>query len=449
MKYFGTDGFRGVANAELTAQHAYLIGRYLGHSLKKEEGVRPRIVIGKDTRRSSYMLENALAAGITSSGADAFLLHVTTTPSVSYAIQSDDFDCGIMISASHNPFTDNGIKIMDANGAKMGDEFLEKIEDYIDRGTDDLPLAQGADIGETQDYVFGRNRYIGYLISTVHRSFKGKRIGLDCANGAAFQIAKNVFEALGADVVVIHDKPNGLNINVNCGSTHMEDLVELVKNEKLDAGFAFDGDADRCLSVDNKGNIVDGDATLYICGVALKEQGALLNNTIVTTVMSNFGLYKALNRAGIDYVQTSVGDKYVTAEMIEKGYVIGGEQSGHTVFSKYATTGDGVLTALRLMEVMVEGKTDLATLHADLKIYPQILKNVKVVDKSSVLNNEAVNTAINEATAKLGDDGRILVRPSGTEPVLRVMAEAGTKEACEEAVNYIIDGIIQAGLLVE
>lgn len=448
MKYFGTDGFRGEANQSLTAIHAYRIGRYLGNYYRKE-GKRARIVIGKDTRRSSYMLENALAAGITSSGSDCYLLHVTTTPSVSYIVQADDFDCGIMISASHNPFHDNGIKLIGASGTKMEEEILEKIEAYIDRPQDDLPLAQREEIGETKDYVFGRNRYIGYLISTVRRSFKGKRVALDCANGASFTIAKNVFDALGADTVVIHDQPNGLNINVDCGSTHIDSLVETVKKEGLDCGFAFDGDADRCLAVDEKGQVVNGDAIIYIAGTNLKAQNALPKNTVVTTVMSNFGLYKALERAGIDYIQTPVGDKYVAKEMLSNGYAVGGEQSGHIIFSKYATTGDGVLTAIRLMEIIVEEKTSLSKLYSDFTAYPQILKNVRVADKNAVLENEKVKETIEAVNQKLGTEGRTLVRPSGTEPLLRVMAEHPEEAVCEQAVDRIIATIEEEGLLVE
>lgn len=447
MKYFGTDGFRGEANKQLTAHHAYRIGRFLGHYFKKEsDSDRPRIVIGKDTRRSSYMLESALAAGITSSGSDAYLLHVTTTPNVSYAVQTDDFVCGIMISASHNPFYDNGIKLIDGEGAKIGDDFLAEIEKYIDRDRDDLPLADREELGEVRDYVFGRNRYMAYLISTVRSSFKRVKVGLDCANGAAFSIANNIFESLGAETYVINDRPNGLNINVDSGSTHIQGLVEFVKENKLDVGFAFDGDADRCIAVDNKGNIIDGDRILYICGCAMKESGELLNNTVVTTVMSNIGLYHALEEKGIDYVQTKVGDKYVTQEMLDNNYALGGEQSGHIVFSKYATTGDGILTALRLMEVMKDRKVDFASLHKDLTIYPQVLKNIRVFDKKTVLDEAEVADTIRRLTADLAEDGRILVRPSGTEPLLRVMAEAKDEETCHRVVDEIIDSIKKAGL---
>lgn len=449
MKYFGTDGFRGEANIGLTAQHAYRIGRFLGYYYRHEGEERPRVVIGKDTRRSSYMLEFALAAGLTSSGADAYLLHVTTTPSVSYIVRADEFHCGIMISASHNPFYDNGIKLISGDGAKMSEDVLEQIEAYLDRDADDLPFAHREALGETKDYVFGRNRYTGYLISTVRRSFKGMRVGLDCANGASFTIARSVFEALGAETVVIHDRPNGLNINVDSGSTHIEHLVRLVREEKLDAGFAFDGDADRCIAVDEKGNVMDGDAILYICSQFLRENRELANDTVVTTVMSNFGLYKALDQVGIRYVKTSVGDKFVTKEMLQNGYMLGGEQSGHIVFGKYATTGDGILTAIRMMEVMVERKLPFSALHKDLIIYPQILKNVLVKDKHAVLSNSAVNACINAVNAELGEDGRTLVRPSGTEPVLRVMAEAINEAQCEAVVDRIIAAINDAGLLVE
>lgn len=457
MKYFGTDGFRGEANMDLTAEHAYRIGRFLGHyyqkELEKERAhgrslpERAPIVIGKDTRRSSYMYENALATGITTSGADAYLMHVTTTPSVSYAVRADDFSCGIMISASHNPYYDNGIKIIGPDGAKMDEEILERIEEYIDREKDDLPLATREKIGMVSDYTFGRNRYIGYLMQTVRRSFKRLRIGLDCANGAAFTIAKNVFDALGAETVVINDRPDGLNINLEAGSTHIEGLVALVKREKLDCGFAFDGDADRCIAVDNHGEVVDGDAIIYLCAANMKEMGQLPQNMAVTTIMSNFGLYKALERIGIQSVKTPVGDKYVAAEMLEHGYAIGGEQSGHIIFSKYATTGDGVLTALRVTETMVELKTDLASLHSDFVRYPQVLKNVRVKDKEAVLGNAHVKERIDQVNATLGEDGRTVVRPSGTEPVLRVMAEHLDAATCERAVEDIISAIAEAGLM--
>lgn len=449
MKYFGTDGFRGKANEGLNAWHAYRIGRFLGHYYKekKEEGQRPQIVIGKDTRRSSYMLESALSAGITSSGADAYLLHVTTTPSVSYCVQADDFVCGIMISASHNPFYDNGIKLIGPEGAKMDEHILEKIEAYIDRAEDDLPFAKEGAIGEVRDYVVGRNRYIGYLIATARRSFKRIKVGLDCANGAAFMVAKNVFDALGAETYVINNRPNGVNINKEAGSTHIEGLVRFVKEEKLDVGFAFDGDADRCIAVDNHGAVVNGDAILYIAGNYLKERGQLAKNTVVTTIMSNFGLYKALEEAGMTSVQTQVGDKYVAREILEHGYSIGGEQSGHIIFSKYATTGDGILTAIRLAEIMVEEKTDLASLHAGLVSYPQVLENVTVKDKNSTLENPGVRAAIDRANQLLGREGRTVVRPSGTEPLLRVMAEHKDAATCRRAVDEIIGAIEEAGLL--
>lgn len=465
MKYFGTDGFRGEANKTLTATHAYQIGRFLGAHFNAErkklladqsatralpewvDAPKPRFVIGKDTRRSSYMLENALAAGLVSSGADVSLMHVTTTPSVSYITRADDFCCGIMISASHNPFYDNGIKIIDDKGAKMDDALLEKVEAYIDGKTPEIPLAEREAIGEVSDYSQGRNRYIGYLMQTVRRSFKRLRIGLDTANGAAFTIAKNVFDALGAETFVIHDEPNGLNINVDSGSTHIESLVKLVKESKLDCGFAFDGDADRCIAVDNHGNVVDGDAILYLCGVDLKANNALPANTVVTTVMSNFGLYKAFERAGIHAAKTPVGDKYVAAEMFKNGYALGGEQSGHIIFSKYATTGDGVLTALRVTEIMVERKSDLASLHMEFQPYPQVLKNVRVADKEAALANARVQEAIAAADALLGDDGRTLVRASGTEPLVRVMAEHRDRETCEAAVEQILDALRAEGFV--
>lgn len=463
MKYFGTDGFRGEANQSLTAEHAMKIGRYLGaHFLKLQkelrvslgaghnmpewaEEKRPRIVIGKDTRRSSYMLENALAAGITTSGCDVGLMHVTTTPSVSYAVRAENFCCGIMISASHNPFYDNGIKIINSAGGKMEEELLEEIERYIDAETDDLPLAQRGEIGMVEDYSRGRNRYIGYLIQTVRRSFKRMRIGLDCANGASFTVAKNVFDALGAETHVIHDQPNGLNINLDCGSTHIQSLVDLVKSQKLDCGFAFDGDADRCIAVDNHGKVVDGDAILYICGKEMKANDALPGNTVVTTIMSNFGLYKAFERADIQYAKTPVGDKNVAAEMFEHGYALGGEQSGHIIFSKYATTGDGVLTALRLAEIVVENKTDLASLHQDLIHYPQVLRNLLVEDKEGALASERVQRAIAEANRVLGEEGRSVVRASGTEPLIRVMVEHLDSDLCEEMAEHIVQAFRDEG----
>ncbi len=461
MKYFGTDGFRGEANVTLTAEHAYKIGRFLGAYFRAEQKrllsseeestpewalePRPRIVIGKDTRRSSYMLENALAAGITTSGSDVDLMHVTSTPSVSYAVRVDDFCCGIMISASHNPFYDNGIKIIDSQGAKMEEALLSKIEAYIDGETDEPERAVRGDLGAVSDYSQGRNRYIGYLLQTVRRSFKRLRVGLDCANGASFTIAKNVFDALGATTFVINDEPDGLNINVDSGSTHIEGLVELVKKNKLDCGFAFDGDADRCLAVDHKGHVVDGDAILYICGMDMKTHGALPSNTVVTTIMSNFGLYKAFERGGIRYVKTPVGDKNVAAEMFEHGYALGGEQSGHIIFSKYATTGDGVLTALRLTEIMVERKSDLATLHQDLEVYPQEMRNLRVADKDAALSNAHIQAAIREADEMLGDEGRTVVRASGTEPVIRVMAEHRDETVCRHAVDHIVHAFRDEG----
>ena len=442
MKYFGTDGFRGEANEDLTVEHAFKIGRYLGAKYKKEGN--GRIVIGKDTRRSSYMYENALAAGITASGSDAYLLHVTTTPSVSYVVRIDNFDCGIMISASHNPFHDNGIKVFDDGGYKMEEEVLKEIERYID-GEFELELAKSSDIGSTVDYYQGRNRYIGYLISTATRSFKNIKVGIDAANGAAFMIAKNVFDALGADTFLINDKPNGLNINKNAGSTHIENLVKLVKEENLDVGFAYDGDADRCIAVDNEGNVMDGDTILYICGKEMKRDGELINNTIVATVMSNIGLFKALDKEGIDYVKTNVGDKFVAKELVDNNYVLGGEQSGHIIFTKFSQSGDGILTSLRMMEVMLENKTPFSNLHRDLIIYPQILENVKVKDKDIVLHDQEIMDEIEKIGEELGEDGRILVRKSGTEPLIRVMVEAESEDICKKQVNRVVEMIKDKG----
>lgn len=446
MKYFGTDGFRGEANQDLTLYHAIKIGRFLGYYFNKEKNGNGKIVIGKDTRRSSYMFEDALSAGITSSGSDAYLLHVTTTPSVSYVVRSEDFDCGVMITASHNPYHDNGIKIINSDGEKMDDEFLQKLEEYIDADIKDIDLKIGEEIGRTHDFVGGRNRYTAFLIQTVSKSFKGKKVGLDCANGAASSIVKSVYDALGAETYVINNDPDGFNINVDCGSTHIEVLQKYVKENKLDCGFAYDGDADRCIAVDENGEVVDGDAILYICGKHMKEEGYLESNTIVTTIMSNIGLYKALDKIGINYSKTKVGDKYVHIEMSENGYELGGEQSGHIIFSKYANTGDGILTSLRLMEAMIDNKTSLSELRRDLKIYPQVLKNVRVNDKKAVLNDESIKNIIEKESKSLKDTGRILVRESGTEPLIRVMAEAETEEIADKKVNNIVEAIEKSGL---
>ncbi len=447
MKYFGTDGFRGEANEVLTVEHAFKVGRYLGWYYGQEH--RARVVIGKDTRRSSYMFEYSLVAGLTASGADVYLLHVTTTPSVSYVTRTEDFDCGIMISASHNPFYDNGIKIINGKGHKMEAEVEEKIESYIDGEIPELPLAKKEGIGRTTDYSAGRNRYIGYLISLATRSFEGKRVGLDCSNGSAFMIAKSVYDALGAKTYVINNEPDGTNINTNCGSTHIEVLKEFVKEKKLDVGFAYDGDADRCIAVDENGSVVDGDLILYICGKYLKETGRLNQDTIVTTIMSNLGLYKACDKVGLRYEKTAVGDKYVYENMVKNNYSLGGEQSGHIIFSKHATTGDGILTSLMIMEVMMEKKMSLGKLAEPVKIYPQLLKNVRVVDKKTARENAAVNAAVDAVAKALGEDGRILVRESGTEPVIRVMVEAVTDELCEKYVEQVITVIREEGLVIE
>lgn len=447
-KYFGTDGFRGEANVKLTVEHAFKVGRYLGWYFCSPHR-RARIVIGKDTRRSSYMFEYALAAGLTASGADAFLLHVTTTPSVSYVVRTEDFDCGIMISASHNPYYDNGLKIISGSGKKIEAEVEEKIEAYIDGEIEEIPLATGERIGRTVDHQAGRNRYIGHLISLATRSYKNTKVGLDCSNGSSSAIAKSVFDALGAKTYVIHNEPDGTNINRDCGSTHIEELQKFVLDNGLDVGFAYDGDADRCIAVDENGRIIDGDLILYICGKYFKENGQLFHNTVVTTVMSNIGLYKAFDREGIRYERTAVGDKYVYENMCENGHCLGGEQSGHIIFSKYATTGDGILTSIMVMEVMMDKKMSLAALASEVEIYPQLLKNVRVADKAAALGNPAVQDAIAAAEAALGDDGRILVRKSGTEPVIRVMAEAQTDELCAQHVNAIIEVMKEQGLVME
>lgn len=444
-KYFGTDGFRGEVNQNLTVEHAYKIGRFLGWYYGREDKERCRVVIGKDTRRSSYMLEYALVAGLTASGADAYLLHVTTTPSVSYVTRTENFAVGIMISASHNPYYDNGIKLINENGEKMDEETILKIESYLDGEMQELPYAQKDRIGCTVDHAAGRNRYIGYLISLATRSYKGVKVGLDCANGSAWMIAKSVFDALGAETYVIHNQPNGLNINMDCGSTHVEGLCRLVSEKGLDVGFAFDGDADRCICVDEKGNVVDGDAIMYICGCYMKERGKLYGNKVVTTVMSNFGLYKAFDAAGIDYEKTAVGDKYVYENMVANGYRLGGEQSGHIIFKKHATTGDGILTAIKMMEVMLEKKSTLGELASPFRKYPQILKNIRVTDKSLVQQDPDVQAAVADAAKDLGDNGRILVRESGTEPLIRVMVEAGDIETCEKYVEQVMQRIQAKG----
>lgn len=448
-KYFGTDGFRGEANVNLTVEHAYKVGRFLGWFYgKNHENGKAKIVIGKDTRRSSYMFEYSLVAGLTASGADAYLLHVTTTPSVSYVVRTEDFDCGIMISASHNPFYDNGIKLINDKGEKMREDVINEIEKYLDGDMEELPYATREKIGCTVDYTAGRNRYMGYLMSLAIYSFKDMRIGLDAANGSAWSLAKGVFDALGAKTYVINAQPDGTNINENCGSTHIEGLQALVKREHLDVGFAFDGDADRCLCVDENGNVITGDHILYIYGCYMKDRDKLVGNKVVTTVMSNFGLYKAFDAAGIEYEKTAVGDKYVYECMSEHGYRIGGEQSGHIIFSKYATTGDGIITALKMMQAMIGRKKTLSQLAAPLSIYPQVLKNVRVTDKTEAQNDAAVKEAVSKVTEELGGNGRILVRESGTEPVVRVMVEAGSTEECEMYVDRVIDVIRQRGYCI-
>ena len=445
-KYFGTDGFRGEANVKLTVEHAFKVGRYLGWYFGQEH--KARIVIGKDTRRSSYMFEYALAAGLTASGADAYLLHVTTTPSVSYVTRTEDFDCGIMISASHNPYYDNGIKLINSKGHKIEAEVEEKIEAYIDGETEELPRAQRENIGRTIDYAAGRNRYIGHLISLATRSFKEMRVGLDCSNGSASSIAKSVFDALGAKTYVINNVPNGTNINTECGSTHIHVLQEYVRENKLDVGFAYDGDADRCIAVDENGNVVDGDLILYVCGKYLKERGQLNGDTIVTTIMSNLGLYKACDKIGMKYEKTKVGDKYVYENMVQNNFMLGGEQSGHVIFAKHATTGDGILTSLMIMEVIMETKQTLGKLAEEVTIYPQLLKNVRVADKKTARENPEVVKAIEAVTEALGENGRILVRESGTEPVIRVMVEAETQEICEKYVDEVINVMKEQNLVI-
>ena len=456
-KYFGTDGFRGEANENLTADHAYKVGRFLGWyygELKRRNGddTPARIIIGKDTRRSSYMFEYTLVGGLVASGADAYLLHVTTTPSVAYVARVDEFDCGIRISASHNPYFDNGIKLINGNGEKMDEETISLVEAYLDGNLEvfgqkweEIPFAKKEKIGCTVDYVSGRNRYIGYLISLGVYSFRGMKVALDCANGSSWNIAKAVFDALGAKTYVINAKPDGTNINNNAGSTHIGGLQKYVVENGMDVGFAYDGDADRCLCVDEKGNVITGDHILYIYGKYMKERGKLLTNTVVTTVMSNFGLYKAFDELGIDYAKTAVGDKYVYEYMIKNGCRIGGEQSGHIIFSKYASTGDGILTSLKIMEVMMARKKKLSELAEGFTVYPQVLTNVRVTDKKAAQDDADVQAAVQQVANALGDTGRILVRESGTEPVVRVMVEAESEEVCRKYVNSVVDVIKEKG----
>ena len=446
-KYFGTDGFRGEANKNLTFEHAVKIGRFLGWYFGANMGKKAKVVIGKDTRRSSYMFEYALCTGLMASGADAYIMHVTTTPSVAYITRIDDFDCGIMISASHNPYYDNGIKLINSKGEKMEEETLLKVEEYIDDKIE-IPVAERDQIGRTVDYVAGRNRYIGYLISMSKYSFKGVKVGLDVANGAAWQIAKGVFDALGAKTYVMNDAPDGYNINTDCGSTHIEHLQKFVVDNGLDIGFAYDGDADRCLAVDEKGNVVTGDHIIYIYGCYMKERGKLYNNKVVATIMSNFGLFKALDKVGIEYDKTSVGDKYVYENMVQTGNRIGGEESGHIIFQKYATTGDGILTSLKMMEVMLAKEKPMSELAAPMVMYPQVLKNVRVYSKPDAKNDPDVQKEVEKVAAELGDNGRILLRESGTEPVIRVMVEAGSDEECEKYVDQVIDVIRAKGHII-
>ena len=456
-RYFGTDGFRGEANENLTADHAYKVGRFLGWyygELKRQKGddTPAKIVIGKDTRRSSYMFEYSIVGGLTASGADAYLLHVTTTPSVAYIARVDEFDCGIMISASHNPYYDNGIKLINGNGEKMDEETISLVEDYIDgklevfgQKWEEVPFAHREHIGCTVDYISGRNRYVGYLISLGMYSFRGIKVGLDCANGSSWNIAKSVFDALGAKTYVINASPDGTNINMNAGSTNIEGLCRYVVENGLDVGFAYDGDADRCLCVDEKGNVISGDHILYIYGAYMKERGKLLNNTVVTTVMSNFGLYKAFDELGIGYAKTAVGDKYVYEYMTKNSCRIGGEQSGHIIFSKYASTGDGILTSLKMMEVMMAKKKKMSELAEPLKIYPQVLENIRVTDKKAAQQDSDVQAAVKAVAQELGESGRILVRESGTEPLVRVMVEASDEDICRRYVDSVINVIRSKG----
>lgn len=442
-KYFGTDGFRGEANVDLTVEHAYKVGRFLGYYYGKEG--KAKIVIGKDTRRSGYMFEYSLVAGLTASGADVYLLHVTSTPNVAYTVNKEKFSCGIMISASHNAYYDNGIKVINGEGYKLEAEVENQIEEYIDSEIDMIPFALRENIGKTIDYSIGRKHYEEHLISFVKKPFHNYRIGLDLANGSASSIAKEVFDSLGATTYVINNEPNGLNINLNCGSTHLEDLQQFVVKNRLDVGFAYDGDADRCLIVDNNGNIIEGDIILYLCSVYMKEKGELNTNTVVTTIMSNLGLYKALDREGIRYEKTAVGDKYVFENIMNGGHSLGGEQSGHFIFSKYATTGDGILTSLKVMEVMIDKQKSLSELASDITLYPQLLRNIRVKSKKEAREDVEVSELVKQIEKELGDEGRILVRESGTEQVIRVMVEAKLDDLCNKYVDQVINLITSRG----
>lgn len=444
-KYFGTDGFRGEANVDLTVEHAFHIGRFIGWYYGCDH--KAKVVLGKDTRLSSYMYENALTAGLTASGADAYLMHVTTTPSVSYVARTEDFDCGIMISASHNPYADNGIKLINGNGEKMEDEVIEAVEAYLDRKSEEAPLVTGESIGRAIDHSAGRNRYIGYLISLATHSYQGIKVALDCANGSTWSIGKSVFDALGADTYVINNTPDGTNVNRDCGSTHMKQLQQFVKDHQCNVGFAFDGDADRCLAVDEHGNVVDGDRIMYICARHMKESGALGNSKVVTTIMSNLGLYQALDAIGIDYEKTAVGDRFVYENMKANGHLIGGEQSGHIIFGKLANTGDGLLTAIKIMEVMLDKKATLSELAKPMKIFPQVLRNIRVTDKDLAMNHPEVQAICKQVSNQLSSNGRVLLRKSGTEPVLRVLIEAPAEEICVESAECIIAAITKAGLI--
>lgn len=444
-KYFGTDGFRGEVNVDLTVEHAYKIGRFLGYYYGKDK--KAKIVIGKDTRLSSYMLEYSLVAGLTASGADVYLLHVTTTPSVSYVVRSENFDCGIMISASHNPFNDNGIKVINSLGHKLENEVEDLIENYIDNNIPNITFSINEQIGKTIDYVIGRNRYLGYLISLATRSFKNLKVALDCGNGSSYSMAKAVFDTLGAKTYVINNEPNGININLDCGSTHLDTLQKYVIDNNLDVGFAYDGDADRCLAVDDKGHIIDGDMILYICGLYMKQHNELNNNTVVATVMSNIGLFKAFEKKGIAYEITAVGDKNVFDNMYENGHCLGGEQSGHIIFGKNATTGDGILTSLKIMEVILESKCKLSDLIKDIIIFPQKLVNVRVIDRKAVMSDPNINNIIFNISEELGNDGRILLRESGTEPVVRIMVEGKSEEICEKYINLVMESIDKGGYI--
>ncbi|KOO40394.1 phosphoglucosamine mutase [Priestia koreensis] len=446
-KYFGTDGVRGIANSELTPELAFKVGRYGGYVLTKDAD-RPKVLIGRDTRVSGHMLEGALVAGLLSTGAEVMRLGVISTPGVSYLTKVMDAQAGVMISASHNPVQDNGIKFFGPDGFKLSDDQELEIEALLDAETDTLPRPVGKDLGQVNDYFEGGQKYLQFLKQTVDEDFSGIHVALDCAHGATSSLAAHLFADLEADISTMGASPNGLNINDGVGSTHPETLAAFLKEKGADVGLAFDGDGDRLIAVDENGEIVDGDQIMFICAKYLSENGRLKHNTIVSTVMSNLGFYKAIEKNKIDSAQTAVGDRYVVEEMKAKGYNLGGEQSGHIIFLDYNTTGDGMLTAIQLVNIMKVTKKSLSELAKEMQKYPQLLINVKVTDKHHVTENEKVKAVIEEVEAEMAGNGRVLVRPSGTEPLVRVMVEAPSDEDCKNYVDRIVE-VVKAEMGLE